>query len=79
MRSQRWKLILYPGLGRDYVELYDLESDPAERRNVADASPRVRDEHRAMLTRWGGGPDAAPRRELEPEVRDGLRALGYAE
>lgn len=35
VRTERYKLITYPWLSRPFVELYDLERDPRETRNVA--------------------------------------------
>jgi arylsulfatase A-like enzyme len=78
VRGSRWKLILYPGVERDYVELYDLEADPGERTNVADARPEVRDLHLEALRDWlavdGSAPSATP---LSPELRRQLEELGY--
>jgi len=77
VRSRSWKLILYPGLAEDYIELYDLENDPAERHNVANEFPEVRAGYLQMLMEWLGSSGDAPRQEIAPEVRDRLRELGY--
>ncbi len=68
---------MYPGVEEDYVELYDLEQDPGETRNRADAEPRIRDELHARLRRWLelGRPEAAP--EVNPGLRRYLEDLGY--
>jgi arylsulfatase A-like enzyme len=77
LRTERWKLIVYPGVEEDYVELYDLERDPGETRNRADAEPRIRDELHARLRQWLalGRPEAAP--EVDPGLRRYLEDLGY--
>jgi arylsulfatase len=78
VRGPRWKLILYPGVERDYLELYDLEADPGERTNLADARPEVRDLHLRALREWltvdGTTPSETP---LSPELRRQLQELGY--
>ena len=80
IRSSRWKLILYPAREKDYFELYDLDADPAERENVADRYPRVRNEYHVQLRRWAvGGRESAPSKSLTPEMREKLKALGYGD
>jgi arylsulfatase len=78
VRSARWKLILYPGLTHDYVELYDLTRDPAERENRAESEPEVRDSYLKALEGWlaGAAPDV-PDPALPPDVLEKLRELGY--
>ena len=82
----RYKLVLQPGGN----ELYDLESDPGERRNLAALEPeRVRalEQRAAALAsendarRLALGPLGDPEalRRTGAETRDELRALGYAE
>jgi arylsulfatase A-like enzyme len=77
VRTERWKLIVYPGVEEDYVELYDLERDPGETRNRADAEPQIRDDLHAQLRQWLalGRPEAAP--EVSPGLRRYLEDLGY--
>ena len=80
IRSNRWKLIRYPGEADDYVELYDLESDPRELESVADGNPAIRDEYLEVLDDWaaeGASPAAPP--ELDPELREKFKALGYVD
>ena len=77
--GERWKLVLYPGAERDYLELYDLSADPGERRNLADHEPAERDAQLARLRRWMAlGTAAEPPAELAPALRQHLLDLGYA-
>jgi arylsulfatase A-like enzyme len=77
LRTDRWKLIVYPGVEQDYVELYDLARDPGETQDQADAKPQLRDELHARLRQWL----ALGRSQTAPEVSPGLRRyledLGY--
>ena len=52
VRNDRWKLIRYPRL--HYTQMYDLQSDPYELRNLADldAFAEIRDGLEAELERW---------------------------
>ena len=77
VRTERYKLIVYPGVEEDYVELYDLKRDPGETRNRADVEPKLREELHAQLRRWLalGRPQAAP--EVSPGLRRYLEDLGY--
>ena len=79
----KWKLI--DDRGRERVELYDLEADPDEHENLADAEPgrvaqmlelleiqaRANEAFRANLPLEGG------EAQLTDEEKAGLRALGY--
>jgi arylsulfatase A-like enzyme len=77
-RSPRWKLILYPGETQNYVELYDLEADPAEQENRAEAAPKVRDALLRALEGWleGAAPEVGET-PLPPHLQEQLRELGY--
>jgi arylsulfatase A-like enzyme len=77
LRTDRWKLIVYPGVEQDYVELYDLARDPGETRDLADANPQLREELHARLRQWMalGRPQATP--EVSPGLRRYLEDLGY--
>jgi arylsulfatase A-like enzyme len=44
VRDERWKLIRYPKIG--YTQLFDLENDPDELRNLAESA-----EHEAQVAR----------------------------
>jgi arylsulfatase len=84
-RSGRWKLIVYPSAegansgGEDWVELYDLESDPGERSDVADRHADVVDALRALLRRWHADAVEPSASALTPELRERLRELGYGD
>lgn len=78
IRSPQWKLITYPGVEREYVELYDIEADPGERRNVADDTPLLVKSLLARLHEWNESPRATvPTPDVPPDVRERLRQLGY--
>jgi arylsulfatase A-like enzyme len=81
VRSQRWKLIRYPGTKGDPLELYDLAQDPGEKRNVGEEFPSVRDAHLEELERWQANSQetVSEPAEIPSDVRENLRALGYAD
>lgn len=76
------KLVVFPGLPRNYIELYDLEADPAEKDNLY---PGARDQARPLiveLDRFLALPSrlnqvASP--EADPETLEIFRTLGYAD
>lgn len=80
VRSPRWKLVVFPGRRGDYHELYDLQEDPGEHRNVhrqqRDAATVLEqrlDGFLAMPTRRN--PTANP--DTDIETRDIFCTLGY--
>ena len=79
IRDGRWKLITSFEDARWADALYDLETDPGERRNVARMRPDVAGELRAQLRAAAAG--AAERVAIEgdedEEIADRLRELGY--
>ena len=78
VRAAQWKLILYPGVDQDVVELYDLKRDPGETIDVAEQYPEIRDRLLQALGVWKSGETAeAEAMELTPEARKKLEALGY--
>jgi arylsulfatase A-like enzyme len=78
VRSADWKLIAYPGIEHDYFELYDLKVDPAEKHDVAAQNRDVARSFRDRLAEWKGNAGATlPTPDIDPEVRERLRQLGY--
>jgi hypothetical protein len=79
------KLIADPDGGS--VELFDLERDPAETRNlVGNGDPRegraldvARDATTRPLEGLGEGEENLREEDLPPETLEALRALGYVE
>jgi len=59
-------------------ELYDLEADPHETRNVAATEPRVLETIRAQLARLRAADHGVVRGQEDAETRERLRSLGYA-
>jgi len=77
----RWKLIYRPSRP-ERSELFDLEADPGETRNVADARPQEVERLLADLARrrpWVDHPFPGGDGALSDEERGALVALGYAE
>jgi arylsulfatase A-like enzyme len=80
VRGPQWKLILYPGINKTYLELYDLESDPGEKRNVASHESGPRDAYQKLLDDWlETGAGESEETILSPEVLQHLRELGYVD
>ncbi len=78
VRTREWKLIEAPG-GR--TQLFDLVSDPAETRDVAEEHPDVVSTLRAQLRAWLALPrptfETPEVESLSPEERRRLESLGY--
>jgi hypothetical protein len=76
-----WKLILHREEGS--IELYNLESDPKEERNIASAFPeQVRSLQGRLLRLLPKRSPAEPSEQSEaplddPRLEEQLRALGY--
>jgi arylsulfatase A-like enzyme len=77
LRLPPWKYI--EPLRGGPIELYDLESDPAEEVNLAEEHPEIVEEMAASLESWMAAtePPELPREELPPQAVEALRALGY--
>jgi len=80
-RSRRYKLVESPRLEGGYARaLYDLEADPAERRNVIEEHPEVAARLSDQLGVWSASiPSQAPPPERDEEQLEMLRALGYVD
>lgn len=86
-----WKLVLNPqGVSPDCivdappghyplgkVELYDLAADPGETHNLAAQNPAKVTELAALLERRFAGLSARGKQEIDPKLKEELRALGY--
>jgi choline-sulfatase len=79
VRLGRWKYIERPSEGEP--ELYDLEADPGERRNLIHWRPDVADRLAPLLATRPSGLDegGAKPAGLSDEEEERLRALGYVE
>jgi arylsulfatase A-like enzyme len=60
-------------------ELFDLRADPGETRNVASERPGDVERLREHLPRWDPAPVAPEPDQLQNEIEDRLRSLGYLE
>lgn len=81
VRRGRWKFIVAPDEGTR--ELFDLEYDPHETRNLATDHPEVSEELAGLLEEWSSGPIQAlvSPEQLGVDASDAaaLRALGYVD
>jgi len=65
VRAGRWKLHEY--FEDQGFELYDLENDPGERNNVADANPEKMEELKKYLVSWRTSMNAPVPTDLNPD------------
>jgi arylsulfatase A-like enzyme/cytochrome c-type biogenesis protein CcmH/NrfG len=75
IRTDKWKYILSPR-----SELYDLEEDPEETKNLVGARPEVvarLERELEGLKKEFSSSRSLPIKELSPEEKEKLRALGY--
>ncbi|MBM4269773.1 MAG: hypothetical protein FJ144_24755 [Deltaproteobacteria bacterium] len=82
VRVGRWKYVESEGDGTR--ELYDLEADPLEEKNLIEEMPERADEMAKQLATWRAahaekGAVAPPRQEVSEGDREKLRALGYVD
>ncbi|MEO7795259.1 MAG: sulfatase [Thermoanaerobaculia bacterium] len=77
VRNERFKLVAQPA--KQSFELFDLESDPGERRDIAATHPVEMEALRSAFRSWHAGlrPLATGTVDLDAETDAGLRALGY--
>lgn len=85
--SDRYKLVYVPDAGDRQVmhhrelELYDLDADPGETRNLVDQRPEVAGRLEQQLSRWmsdgGATSEAPPAIHIDPSAEEQLRSLGY--
>lgn len=75
VRRGKWKYIEAREEGT--AELYDLESDPYERKNVAEEHAEPRERLARALRRWQETAKRPALPEVDPEAEKRLRALGY--
>jgi arylsulfatase A-like enzyme/Tfp pilus assembly protein PilF len=72
MTRDRLKLIDLP-----IPELYDLDADPHETKNLAASQPQLLEELRGLLTQVRASDRGISRGEESAEARERLRSLGY--
>jgi len=72
LTDERYRYIKAP-----HDELYDLERDPHERANIAEARPQPRQALRSALDRVAAGATIQAPSEVSADARDRLQALGY--
>lgn len=89
--SGKWKLIYFPDphtrslVKNALFELYDIEEDPGETRNLADAHPKVVERLKKKLFEWmsmdvkekAQRADGMQPTAIDEATRENLRALGY--
>jgi arylsulfatase A-like enzyme len=77
IRRGRWKYVE----SGPTLELYDLEADPGETRNVRDGERETADRLAAELAEWRKrtAPVEAGRQSISDSDRERLRALGYVD
>ncbi|HSR67242.1 MAG TPA: sulfatase-like hydrolase/transferase [Acidobacteriota bacterium] len=77
LASLRWKHYKYIRAPRP--ELYDLQEDPGERRNLAEQRSTLANSLSQKLDEYVGRFEMAPSQpaEIDPQVEERLRALGY--
>jgi arylsulfatase A-like enzyme len=85
--SERYKLVFVPDAGDRRVmqgrelELYDLQEDPGETKNLIDERPQVAAPLERRLQQWivegGGGAGIPTAARIDSQAEEQLRSLGY--
>lgn len=81
LRDGRWKLawVRWRSEAEPRVQLFDLDADPGERAPLSGDPERVRELSARLEARRAAAAAVGSRSiELGPEMREELRALGYA-
>ncbi|MHC4714837.1 MAG: hypothetical protein ACYTAN_16465, partial [Planctomycetota bacterium] len=60
-----------------FSELFDLEKDPGEKRDLAEEKAEAAAELAALLKKARGGEELRPAVEVDDETRRALKSLGY--
>jgi arylsulfatase A-like enzyme len=82
VRQGRHKLIMIPNPAGPAYQLFDLEADPGERRDVSDQEPDKVAALAALLQKWRSDPairDSLSSPELDEEWARRLKNIGYTE
>ncbi|MFP4590696.1 MAG: sulfatase [Halobacteriales archaeon] len=77
VRTPAHKLVVDRDAGT--VELYDLEADPRERRDIADASPELVERLLVHLRPWLERNETVAEQSVDEETEEMLAALGYVD
>lgn len=79
LRTARYKIITPLEGAGGTLELYDLSTDPGERQNLASDLPDVASRLARVLETFPPLPGITAEAELDQELADQLRALGYVQ
>ncbi len=83
VREGKWKLIEIPKPDQNLYELYDIDADPGETRDLHATERATAERLTALLHQWlatfeqPGAAARPPDPKLDPATVDRLRALGY--
>lgn len=82
LRDARFKYVYHSRFGPE--ELFDLQGDPDETRDLAPQRPLLVGYYRQLLAAWllglrRGQGEIVPESDLTPEQRENLKALGYVQ
>ncbi len=80
LSTDGWKLFLHESENGFRRELYDLENDPGEEKDLADENPDRASALETYYVRWAEAVEAHGRTskpDLDPETLENLKSLGY--